>query len=503
MDAETMHRSPADDAIEIARLMMLDPMNYDRQKLTSAGRLGVTVATLDRQVTAARNATRRRAATDAPEYSDDDLALRFSHRHADALRYTAKFGRWHEWTGTHWRDDETLHAFTLARAICRDAARSAELTIAHRIASAGTVAAVERLARNDPRHAATVDQWDRDPWLLATPGGTVELRTGRPRPADPADHCTKTTSVAPGGDCPMWLRFLDQITAGDADLQSFLQRAIGYGLTGQTSEHALFFFYGTGGNGKGAFLNTISAILADYASIAGMETFTASTSDRHPTDLAMLRGARLAVSQETEQGKAWAESRIKAMMGGDPITARFMRQDFFTYSPQFKLIIAGNHKPSLKNVDEAIRRRFHLVPFTVTIPAGERDKDLPEKLKAEHPGILQWAIEGCLEWQRIGLAPPEAVTDATAEYLADEDALMTWAGDRCTLDRNLWGQSSHLFKSWVSWCDDANEPRGTQKQWRASMIAHGFNPHKAAKGEGFMGLALQENHDEGGGIYDR
>jgi putative DNA primase/helicase len=501
MDAEMMH-SPADDAIEIARLMMLDQMSYARQRTPAAARLGVSVSILDRQVAAARNATRQRTATDAPEYSDDDLALRFSQRHAETLRYTAKFGKWHQWSGSHWQDDETLHAFTLARSICRDAARLAELATAQRIASAGTVAAVERLARNDPRHAATVDQWDADPWLLATPGGTVDLKTGRLRAADPADHCTKTTSVAPGGDCPMWRKFLDQITGGNTDLQRFLQRTVGYCLTGEISEHALFFFYGTGGNGKGVFLNTISAILADYASIAGMETFTASTSDRHPTDLAMLRGARLVVSQETEQGKAWAESRIKAMTGGDQITARFMRQDFFTYDPQFKIIIAGNHKPSLRNVDDAIRRRFNLVPFTVTIIASERDKDLPEKLKAEWGGILQWAIEGCLEWQRIGLNPPSAVTDATAEYLADEDALMTWATERCTVAPGLWGKSSALFKSWTSWCEDVNEARGSQKEWRQRMIGHGFHPHNAASGNGFMGIAVPPD-DADGGYYDR
>ncbi|MEE3502644.1 phage/plasmid primase, P4 family [Acidiphilium acidophilum] len=162
------------------------------------------------------------------------------------------------------------------------------------------------------------------------------------------------------------------------------------------------------------------------------------------------------------------------------------------YQPQFKLIIAGNHKPSLKNVDEAIRRRFHLVPFTVTIPPGERDKDFPDKLKAEWGGILAWAIEGCLEWQRIGLAPPTAVTDATAEYLASEDALGTWTDARCNVAPTLWGQSSALFKSWTSWCEETNEARGSQKEWRARMIAAGFHSHRSSKGEGFMGLALPE-----------
>jgi putative DNA primase/helicase len=174
------------------------------------------------------------------------------------------------------------------------------------------------------------------------------------------DHMTKITAIAPGGDCPQWLAFLKTITNCDKERQTFLQRVAGYCLTGSTREHALFFGYGTGGNGKGVFLNTLTGLMNDYASVAGMETFTASSSDRHPTDLAMLRGARLVTAQETEEGRKWAESRIKAMTGGDPITARFMRQDFFTFLPNFKLFIAGNHKPGLRSVDEAIRRRMNL-----------------------------------------------------------------------------------------------------------------------------------------------
>src|SRR6185437_11667835 len=173
-----------------------------------------------------------------------------------------------------------------------------------------------------------------------------------------------------------------RITGGDAELQAFLQRFAGYCLTGVTREHAMAFGFGTGANGKGTFLNTLTGIMDSYAAVAPMETFTSSTVDRHSTELAMLRGARLVTAQETEEGRRWAESRIKALTGGDPITARLMRQDFFTFTPQFKLIIAGNHKPGLRGVDEAIRRRFHLIPFAVKIPPEERDKDLADKMKA-------------------------------------------------------------------------------------------------------------------------
>ena len=211
--------------------------------------------------------------------------------------------------------------------------------------------------------------------------------------------------------------FLDEITDGDTELQSFLQRVFGYSLTGSTREHALFFGYGTGRNGKSVLIDTVSGIANDYHIVAPIETFTASGHERHPTDLAGLRGARLVTAIETEEGRRWAESRIKALTGGDKISARFMRQDFFQYKPQFKLVIAANHKPSLRSVDEAIRSRFNLIPFLVTIPLDQRDLQLGETLKAEWSGILQWMIDGCVSWQELGLAPPKSVTDATTAYL--------------------------------------------------------------------------------------
>jgi putative DNA primase/helicase len=200
----------------------------------------------------------------------------------------------------------------------------------------------------------------------------------------------------------------------------------GYALTGVTREHALFFLYGTGANGKTTFLNTIISAAGDYHRNAPIEAFTDSNTDRHPTELAGLMGARLVTAVETEEGRRWAESKIKALTGGDKISARFMRQDFFAYTPQLKLIIAGNHRPGLRSVDEAIRRRFHLIPFSVTIPPEERDAELPTKLQAELPGVLAWMIEGCLEWQRIGLAPPASVAKATEEYLGAEGTLTAW-----------------------------------------------------------------------------
>jgi putative DNA primase/helicase len=428
----------------------------------------------------------------SPAFSDDSLAQRFADRHAADLRFVASWGQWFRYDGTRWRQDDTLHAFDLARRVCREASaecngKPGEKTA---LASAKTVAAVERLARSDRRIAATIDQWDADPWLLNTPDGVVNLQTGTKRAHQATDYMTKITAAGPRGDCPRFLAFLERITGSDPELIAYLRRVLGYALTGITREHALFFGYGTGANGKSVLLSTVAGIFGDYHKTAPIETFTASNVDRHPTDLAMLRGARLVTATETEEGRQWAESRIKSLTGGDRVSARFMRQDFFEFMPQFKLFIAGNHRPGLRSVDEAIRRRFHLIPFAVTIPAEERDSELTEKMKAEWPGILAWIIEGCLVWQSDGLAAPQAVTAATAEYLESEDAIAAWIDDRCERDVNAWAGASALFASWAAWATKAGEALGSQKKFSQKMAERKFPKHNTAAARGFNGLRI-------------
>src|SRR5262249_14688186 len=271
-------------------------------------------------------------------------------------------------------------------------------------------------------------------------------------------------------------RFLDRVMGGDAALVSFLQRVAGYALTGLTREHALFFCFGTGANGKTTFINAITRCAGDYHRTAPMETFTDSKSERHPTDLAGMRGARLVTAVEIEEGRRWAESKIKALTGGDRISARFMRQDFFEYVPQFELIMAGNHKPGLQSVDEAIRRRFNLIPFTITIPLAERDGRLSDKLNAEMPGILAWMIEGCLEWQRRELAAPETVTAATAAYLEAEDAISVWIEECCERNPNAWERTASLFSSWSAWANKVGEHIGSQRRFVERLEARGIAP---------------------------
>lgn len=433
-------------------------------------------------------------------YSEDNVALRFSQIHADDLRYVAAWGRWMRWSGQRWVQDESLLAYDLARKVCRAVATyvktddsltvKQQQSVATKYGQAVTVAAIERLAKADRRHAASTAQWDADPWALNTPAGVVDLRTGALRAPRREDHMTKITSVAPGGACPTWLRFLETTTEGDHELIGFLKRMAGYCLTGSTRDHALFFVYGTGGNGKGTFLNTLQWILGDYAKTASMDVFTESKGDRHPTELASLRGARLVAAQETEEGKRWAEARIKAMTGGDPITARFMRQDEFTFIPQFKLVIAGNHKPGLRNVDEAIKRRLHLIPFTVTIRPEDRDVRLSEKLQAEASGILTWAIEGCMEWQQIGLRPPERVVAATEEYLEQQDTLGAWIAECCEVEPSHQAKSSALYASYKAWCERAGEYVLPQKRWVSAMETRGMRSVKSGGVMIYRGIRL-------------
>ena len=431
-----------------------------------------------------------------PPTAEDAIALTFAERHAHELRYVAAWGRWLAFDGTRWQFDDTLHAFDRARAICREVALDSDKP-ATSVASAKTVAAVERLAKADRRLAATVAQWDSDGWLITDEAATVDLRTGIGRAPDPLDYITKKAacSCAPAGTPhPLWTQFLKRVTDGNAELQRFLQRYVGYCCTGLTNEHRFVFAYGTGANGKSTFINTVAGIFGDYATVADMSTFVASNTEHYPTDLAKLNGARLVVAQETKKGRRWDESKIKALTGGDKITARFMRQDFFDFVPTFKLFICGNHKPRLESVDEAIRRRLLLAPFTVQIPPAERDLQLADKLKAEWPAILRWMIDGALQWQRIGLKPPAAVLDATEDYFAEQDNLQQWL-DECTEAGGAFDhtRTTELFASWKQWCDARNSNPGSAQALSTALTDKGFVKKRNNSGQqGFRNLVVRK-----------
>jgi P4 family phage/plasmid primase-like protien len=340
---------------------------------------------------------------------------------------------------------------------------------------------------------ARADAFDEGRLLLGTPGGTVDLRTGKLRPAERGDMLTKLTAcapAAPGARPQRWLTFLHEIFDGDADLVAFMQRAAGYALTGLTTEHKLLFLYGTGRNGKSVFLNTLFDLCGDYARRAAAETFLNTQGDKHATGLAGLQGARLVAGSELPVGKTWDESTIKDLTGGDVMTARYMRGDFFDFVPQLTLMIAGNNQPSFRGVDEAIRARVVLVPFTVTIPPEKRDKALPEKLKAEGPEILRWAIDGALAWQERGLDVPAKVAAASTEYMDDEDTLGQFLMDETVTDPAGFVTTTDLHERFNSWCDRQGLYRWTANTLRKELKGRGFQDARRKYGRGFIGLKL-------------
>jgi putative DNA primase/helicase len=366
------------------------------------------------------------------------------------------------------------------------------------------VAAVERLARSDRRIAAAIEQFDADPWLLATPGGVVDLKTGELRPAGREYYCTKQTSVTPaariedGGPPPdLWLQFLDRVFDRKGALIAFAQRFAGYCLTGDISEHVFVFLFGTGRNGKGVFCRTLLNILGDYANTSPIEMFLENDYDRHPTELARLYKVRLTVAQETPKGRKWDESKIKNLTGGDPLPARFMRQDFFDFYPTHKLIIAGNHKPGLRQVDEAMRARLRLIPFTVTIPAGERDQQLTEKLRPEYPGILRWMIEGCVDWQANDLGDPDEVREASADYFDSQDAVAHWLEDRAERRQLAFTASGELFADWKTWAVERGIDVGSERAFAFALQDRGWTHKRTAKSRGFKDIVLKPNPREG------
>ncbi|WP_297479092.1 phage/plasmid primase, P4 family [Ferrovum sp.] len=426
--------------------------------------------------------------------TEDALALAFTRRYHQDWRYVSGWGKWLVWDGQRWRTEDTLASTDLIRHVCRNASLKADNPkVAAKLAGSSTISGVERLARSDRRHAATTSEWDADVWLLNTPGGMVDLHTGRIRPHDRRDRMTKITSATPRGECPTWKSFLTDVTGNDTELMGYLQRMAGYCMTGVTSEHALFFLYGTGANGKSVFLNVLATILGDYATNAPMDTFMETRTDHHPTDLAGLRGARFVSAIETEQGRRWNESKVKGITGGDKVSARFMRQDFFEFFPQFKLVVAGNHKPAIRNIDEAMKRRLHLIPFTVTIPPERRDGKLTEKLLKEQDGILAWMLEGCLVWQKGGIPRPDPVVSATDEYFESEDSVGRWLDERCVMAVHANSLTAELFNDWKQWAEASGEFVGSQRRFSDLLITRGLEKWRNPAGvRGFRGLGLKE-----------
>jgi putative DNA primase/helicase len=429
--------------------------------------------------------------------TEDGVAQAFAMERGNELRFCHGPSRWHCWNGTRWKVETTKLAFHWVRELARRMARSTESaktreTLARKAFAAG----VEAFAQADRTFVVTPDLWDRDPWLLGTPGGTIDLRTGELHFASRDDFITKQTLVTPaepGAECPIWRGFLDQITCGDHELGRYIQQIFGYALTGDVREECMFFLFGYGLNGKGTLQGTMAAIMGDYAVASDMATFTLGKYDRHPTELAKLAGARMVTATETERGRTWAWSRIKELTGREcRISARFMRRDFFEFNVTFKLIFAGNHKPHLPATDEATARRMNLLPFNYT--ATKPDKTLKDALVAEYPAILRWAIDGCLDWQANGLLRPACVIEATQQYLDQQDLFTQWVDAKCVTGQSYSDTHAALFKSWADFALSNGESPGSGKDFAEGMAAAKFPDVRHTPGQrgkrGYLGIAV-------------
>ncbi|MCE7892310.1 MAG: hypothetical protein DYH12_21840 [Sorangiineae bacterium PRO1] len=414
--------------------------------------------------------------------TDTGNAERLVALHGRDIRYCTKWGKWLAWDGRRWAEDEhnvTRHRAKLtALSIYREAgtitgvddrsqARRKELaTWASKSEARDRREAMVALAQSEPGVSISPTILDADPWLLNVENGTLNLKTGQLQPHRREDMITKLAPVVydPHAEAPVFLAFLDSITRGDKELQSFLQRFFGFSLTGETIEHLLVSCWGHGSNGKSTLLKIFLRLLGDYAYQAPADLLMAKKNDSHPTDKAGLFKKRLVCCLETPPGRAMDETQMKALTGGDLVTARRMREDFWTFEPTHKLIIATNHKPQVRTTDHGTWRRQKLVPFTVQIPKGEQDKQLPHKLAAEFPGILRWALEGCLAWQREGdLGEPAVVQAATQAWRDESDPLGAFLASECELGEAFRAETSGLFAAYQRFnADNDGEPMTKQ-----------------------------------------
>jgi P4 family phage/plasmid primase-like protien len=398
--------------------------------------------------------------------TDIGNAERFAAHHGVDLRHCHEWKKWLAWSDARWANDrrgevdlraiQTVRAIKAeARQIVKEKVSKAVLAHAQDSERATALSAMTRIARALPGVPVVPEQLDRDPFLFNCLNGTLDLRTGELREHRREDYLTKLAPVVydPNAKAPLWEKFLLEIMGDDVELVAFLQRAIGYSMTGCVNEQALFFCYGDGANGKSTFLRAVLEVFGDYGMPGAPDILVAKRQETHPAEVADLFGARLVVCQELEAGRALAESTMKKLTGSDPIKARLMHENFWTFLPTHKFWLAANHKPRVSGTDEAVWRRLKLIPFLVTIPEGRRDGQLLEKLLVERSGILRWAVEGCSQWRAGGLKPPAQVVKATREYREEEDRLAAFLEECCEFDPSFVISSVDLYRSYAQWCD--------------------------------------------------
>jgi putative DNA primase/helicase len=418
-------------------------------------------------------------------FTDLGNAERFADDHGGQVLYVHPWGQWLLWDGKVWGHDVDGGVIRRAKetvrriwdeAIRLDDSRQKEAAAKHALKSesAGKVEAMLQLGRCEQAIVAAPDDLDADPWVLNCKNGILDLHTGVLGAHNPEQLCTRQVEAEylPEALCPRWDAFLARVVP--PDIADFLQRAVGYSLTGSTQEQCLFVNWGTGANGKTVMMETLSTLWGSYGEQAEAKSFVERKTEQISNDLARLKGARLVVATETEQGARLAEALVKSVTGGDRITARFLRQEFFTFTPIFKLFLSTNSKPTIRGTDNGIWRRIRLIPWEVTIPLEERDQGLTLALRDELPGILAWAVRGCLEWQKGGLNPPSRVIQATDDYRDEMDSLGGFLADECERIRGWSVPMRDLFREYTKWAESEHERPMGQKNFSMSLQERGF-----------------------------
>lgn len=434
--------------------------------------------------------------------SDTGNAQRFVERYRRDLRYCTPRKTWMYWTGKLWKEDRIQKVMKLAKQIPLDIFEEAEVErdeeaskelrkFALKSEGLGSLVGLLRLA--EPELPVLPERFDVAPSLLNLENGTLDLFTGVFRPHRRGDLLTKICPVAfdPEATAPRWNGFLDTVTGGDKDLEGFLQRVAGYTLTGDTGERCIFLLHGRGANGKSTFVNVLQTLLGSYAMSTPIETLMVTRGGGVPNDIARLRGARLVSASEGENGQRLAESLVKRLTGRDTIVARFLHQEFFEFTPHFKIFLSTNHKPNIRGVDNGVWDRIRLIPFEVRIPAEQQDKRLEDKLKEELPGILNWALAGLREWKRLGsLAPPQVVDDATQAYRKDMDVLGAFLEEETHADRRGKISSKELYERYEQWADRRGEEILARNVFGKRLKDRGLESKKDSGYPTWRGVAL-------------
>lgn len=437
------------------------------------------------------------------EMSDTDIAnaKRLVARHGANLRYTPERG-WLVWNGRHWEVDEkniavqaraTETALSIFDEIKHALDRDAKIRHARKAQSKSAIDAMIWLARSEAGIPARLTDFDANGWLLNVNNGTLNLKTGTLQPHRREDLISNIVDVdfLAAAKCELWEAFLHRITDDNLELYQYLQRFVGYLLVGDVSEQSLVFLYGLGANGKSVFCEVLMRLLGDYALAVSPDLIMLKRHGGIPNDVARLRGVRAALMNETSQGSRFDEAKLKDLTGGDTLTARFLHQEFFDFAPTHRIIIRGNHKPTISGTDDGIWRRLQLVPFAVQIPASEQDRHLLDKLTTELPGILNWALKGCLDWQRQGLNPPAIVTEAVRQYREESDTLGRFISECCiTTSKVAQVKSSVLFKRYQEFCEQSGERWVPAKELPMEMQRRGFEWKRTKHGGLFVGIEL-------------